>query len=519
MIRRLNYLQWSVIVITFGMFTFHSLMFWDWIVDDAGISFVYARSLAEGYGLVSQPGSLPVEGYSNPLWTLLMSPMFLVGLFDPIVTPKLVSLSMVLLSFIMIVRIVGALAGFTVLLLLGINTSFVVWVTSGLENPLYVLLLSCLLLVSIKRVAFYEQNNLYGIATGVTSGGMALTRPEGMIFFGIYPLVLLISNFGRYPFRELFAYLLSFSITAGAYEVFRLAYFGEIFPNTYYGKDVSWVDSFTSILTLQSSVLRKFLDAVVSLGSIFAVLSLLVFVVLNLYMIYARNFLREHFVLLLFLGFTAFAYLILPTDWMGEFRFATLFILCLYAYGVMLVYEFFVRFRYRYVFSVLAGALLVSGSLLIFPQRSEAFARYPTLPIDDVAEEYGFRYNDYAERLGIEEGSLLVPDVGGTLYYSTLRVYDLGGLTDRVIARTLPNDYPNFYNYVFDEVKPTFIATHGAWAGLANFDSDYRFRRDYTPMREWVEVDGIYAGDYIRKDVIDSSNAEAFSQIKIELSN
>ena len=43
------------------------------LFDDAMISLTYARNLAQGYGLVWNPGDSPVEGYSNPLWTLWMA--------------------------------------------------------------------------------------------------------------------------------------------------------------------------------------------------------------------------------------------------------------------------------------------------------------------------------------------------------------------------------------------------------------------------------------------------------------
>lgn len=38
----------------------------NWIVDDAAITFGYARNLSEGLGPVVQPGADAVEGYSNP---------------------------------------------------------------------------------------------------------------------------------------------------------------------------------------------------------------------------------------------------------------------------------------------------------------------------------------------------------------------------------------------------------------------------------------------------------------------
>ena len=39
-----------------------------WIVDDAGLTFAYARSLSTGAGPVLQPGAAPVEGFSSPAY-------------------------------------------------------------------------------------------------------------------------------------------------------------------------------------------------------------------------------------------------------------------------------------------------------------------------------------------------------------------------------------------------------------------------------------------------------------------
>ena len=56
---------------------------WTWgdlVVEDAAISFAYARNLAEGEGLVALPGGERVEGYSNPLWVLLLAGPYKLGL-------------------------------------------------------------------------------------------------------------------------------------------------------------------------------------------------------------------------------------------------------------------------------------------------------------------------------------------------------------------------------------------------------------------------------------------------------
>ncbi len=60
-----------------------------WVVDDAGISYAYARSVAGGHGFVSQPGRPPVEGFSSFLWVVLLVPTFWARVFDPVVTPKI----------------------------------------------------------------------------------------------------------------------------------------------------------------------------------------------------------------------------------------------------------------------------------------------------------------------------------------------------------------------------------------------------------------------------------------------
>src|SRR5262245_58280998 len=51
------------------------------LFDDAMISMRYARNLAEGSGLVWNPGER-VEGITNPLWTLWMAAVHAAGACD-----------------------------------------------------------------------------------------------------------------------------------------------------------------------------------------------------------------------------------------------------------------------------------------------------------------------------------------------------------------------------------------------------------------------------------------------------
>src|SRR4051812_30367446 len=57
----------------------HSLVF-NFVTDDAFISFVYSRNLAEHGQLVFNLGEKAVKGYTNFLWTVLLAGVLKVGL-------------------------------------------------------------------------------------------------------------------------------------------------------------------------------------------------------------------------------------------------------------------------------------------------------------------------------------------------------------------------------------------------------------------------------------------------------
>src|SRR5205823_2454437 len=89
----------AAVLVPIILFVLHAAPLGTWLIDDAGISFAYARSLATGQGLVAQPGTEPVEGFSNPLWTFLLAALFRLGLFDVVWTPKVLSVMLVAVTF------------------------------------------------------------------------------------------------------------------------------------------------------------------------------------------------------------------------------------------------------------------------------------------------------------------------------------------------------------------------------------------------------------------------------------
>ena len=80
--------------------------FW-FVTDDAYITFRYARNWAEGFGLRYNLGEhVPVEGYSNFLWTAVCAAFVRLGL-DPVVAAPTLS---ALCALALLVRLRGALA-------------------------------------------------------------------------------------------------------------------------------------------------------------------------------------------------------------------------------------------------------------------------------------------------------------------------------------------------------------------------------------------------------------------------
>ena len=509
----------------------HALLFGAWIVDDAGITFVYARNLAAGHGLVSQPGLPPVEGFSNFLWMLAFVPAFLAGLFDPVIVPKLASLALLAGSFILLDRSLFSLTGsravsLVTLFLLAVCSPFVIWTVSGLENPLYVFLL-CLLLWLIVRERLREREiGAFPLAAGAVAAGLALTRPDGILFAGLYPLLTLTT--GKSGWGRAIRYAGVFVLLLGGFLLFRWTYFGDLVPNTYYAKGGPNAKVYLDLVTLQPKMTAKAFELFESVAGPGNVLLPVALLAGTAFLIGRRRFEWKHAVLLAFAYFGAVPFLLLPFDWMEEYRFGTPFFPFLYAYAVTLAASLGEMLlpdpARRRLPALVAGLAAVGLSLTFFAGRSILFAATPTVSFQEVVERFGLRYNRYADLLGLDQGSVLLPDVGGTLWTSRLRVYDLVGLTDRTIARTLERRPEAFYDYIFGEAKPTFIHLHHYWTLQAGLDRDPRFQRDYIPLFRYFEpavlerAEGfpLSSGDFIRRDAIEGKDA-AVAALKADL--
>jgi arabinofuranosyltransferase len=217
-----------VVLLAWAVQTF----FLNYTVDDAFISFRYSRNLAQGFGLVFNPGER-VEGYTNFLWTVFCAVPFLLGIdvlwFSKIVL-MLLSAGVVVVFVLLLRRQLPRpvwWAAFVPALVLALNTSFTVYAVNGIETMLFVFLLLLALLLSAGE---FQRG---GWLSAIPWALLFFTRPDGAMFFGLTWLARLV--WGRRD-RSFIIWTAAFAVPALALIVFRLAYFGHLFPNTYYVK-------------------------------------------------------------------------------------------------------------------------------------------------------------------------------------------------------------------------------------------------------------------------------------------
>jgi len=229
---------------TLAVLVGHAL-FYRFLCDDAFISFRYARNLADGYGLVFNPGFARVEGYTNFLWVIVLAAFDRLGALPEHVAPVLSILATIAL-WALVARASLRLVPpgpwrFAVLLptaWLAVTRSVAVWSTSGLETRLFEVLAVAGVLRLIEDVHAAERGVRRLPVAAVLLALAALTRPDGVLIGGATMAaaagVLLLRR--RLRIADLAAHAAVFGTIVGAHLLFRHAYYGDWVPNTYYAK-------------------------------------------------------------------------------------------------------------------------------------------------------------------------------------------------------------------------------------------------------------------------------------------
>jgi hypothetical protein len=205
--------------------------------DDSLISLRYAARLLEGHGLTFTAGER-VEGYSNLLWVLAVAAGGLVHA-DLIAVARTLGLALTMLTVAAVVwagadgrpawgsvAATGALA---------LSHGLAVWAIGGLEQPLQLALLAWGLVLAARAGEGRSRRITFG--AGACFALLALTRPDGLLFAGTTVAALATASGISGATASRFAPIAILPAAAWAAQLaFRLAYYGEWWPNTAYVK-------------------------------------------------------------------------------------------------------------------------------------------------------------------------------------------------------------------------------------------------------------------------------------------
>lgn len=213
-----------------------------WTSDDAFVSFRYAENLVSGHGLVYNAGER-VEGYTNLLWTLLLAAAMRLG--APVVPTAQVLGVLAYLALALCLarwsltrqRSLGRpflpLAAALVL----VSNDFQVWATGGLETMLFTLLAVQGLLLTRAPAASLRAPGVAGLLFSL----LVLTRPDGLLLAALGALSYLLPASpapGRVRLARALCVGVPVGVTTAALVAFKLAYYGEILPTSFYSKSV-----------------------------------------------------------------------------------------------------------------------------------------------------------------------------------------------------------------------------------------------------------------------------------------
>jgi hypothetical protein len=229
-----------------------------WTCDDAFISFRYADNLVRGHGLVFNAGER-VEGYTNLAWTVWTALGLRLGV--PAETWAGVSgiacfaatLALLARRGWSIARAGARAAGLAwplpaAALLGAIHHEWTVFATSGLETSAFTLLAftGYLLVCPVRgpdrppgEPGADREAPRAGpgrlAAAGAVLALASLTRPDGVLFAAVCGVWLCA---GR-DLRGALALAGGFAVLWLPVTIWRIAYYGDVFPNTYYAKSAS----------------------------------------------------------------------------------------------------------------------------------------------------------------------------------------------------------------------------------------------------------------------------------------
>jgi len=429
-------------------------------IDDAFITFRYARNLLEGLGFVYNTGER-VLGTTTPLYTLLLAALSLVtGWRDFPRLALLINAAADAVTCVLLVRL-GArlsgqrLAGLSVAVLWAIAPMSVTFAIGGMETSVFILLLTLTaelyLTGRTRRAAF-------------TAALLLLTRPDGVLFVG--PLILdwLWSRWRRQAKDELVRGFASapiiFITTLLPWTIMATVYFGSPIPHSVMAKAQAYlVDPGSALIRLIQHYGTPFFENEV-LGNFWNLAGAIVYLFIGLVGALAA-FRREA---------RTWPLALYPWLYFSAFAVANPFLFRWYLAPPLPFYFLLIftgltqlgtsqRFRFLSVaFCLLPFAFFLFTSLRAWtlqpdhgPQRPAPQMAWHALEL--IYEDIG---RDLARRVTPQQTVIAAGDIGALGYYSNARILDTVGLVSPRTVHYYPLD-PALYTSIDYAIAPQLI--------------------------------------------------------------
>src|SRR5690348_3705882 len=206
--------------------------------DDPMVSMQYARNLADGFGLRWNPNEPPVEGYTNPLWVLVMAGVHTLPIGSSKTSLVVEGLGLVLLvATLFMVRRLATLAGASDAGALGAValTAFfpplVSWSLFGSEIALIVPAFG----LSVSLALVNRARGRFSTAPYWILGALSLVRLDTAVL-ALATIGTLACLDRPHRSRHLVVGLGTLAAFVAVQTAFRRSYYGDWLPNTYYLK-------------------------------------------------------------------------------------------------------------------------------------------------------------------------------------------------------------------------------------------------------------------------------------------
>jgi len=210
------------------------------MTDDAFIYFRYVDNWIAGHGLTWNPGHEPVEGYTSFLYVLLLTIPAALGAHLPSFV-HIVNLALLFALLYALARFVAVgIGGWRLVtlvapLLAASSSQVIIFTRGGMETLLFALLLVLALHVALLG----SETRRSQVLSGALFGLLALTRPDGILAYVVYVGYTVSACLLRkrpLPLRQELYRAAGLLAVLVPHLLFRLAYYGELAPNTFRAK-------------------------------------------------------------------------------------------------------------------------------------------------------------------------------------------------------------------------------------------------------------------------------------------